>query len=165
MNHGRKGTWRFNQDIQDRIIEVISQGNYRAAAAKAVNISEKTLSCWLNSPEKKYQELQKRVVEEEAQIEIRAVNAICEAGDKDAKWWCWFLERKFPKRWGNAVHRWEMQILQRQVKELKNAVKSLAQASEGNQFSDEDCDEAEGSVGDCSKGHSIVCPKQGLQSD
>lgn len=125
--------YRFCPEICDRIVEVLSQGNYRTAAAKAVNISDKTLSQWLNLPDKKYAEFQKRVSEAEAQIEIRAVKAITESGDKDAKWWCWYLERKFPKRWNTGLHRWEMQILQKQVKDLRHAIQSLTKNAEGNQ--------------------------------
>ena len=39
--------------------------------------------------------------------ELRAAQGIMRAGDVDWKAWAWFLERRYPKRWGRkdtAIH-------------------------------------------------------------
>lgn len=124
-----KLTHKFSPEKQDLIIQTLRGGNYRACAAKVAGISEKTLSFWMNSKDKKYQQFQKKVLETEAEVEAFAVRKIIESGEKDARWYAWWLERKF-KRWNQSVHRWEIQVLQKQLKDLKNVVNSLSEAEQ-----------------------------------
>ena len=160
-----KLTHKFCPEIQDKVIEVLLQGNFRTTAAKCAGITEKTLSQWMNSKEKKYHEFQKRVIEAEALVENKAVKEILIAGGKDAKWYAWWLERKF-KRWNSSVHRWEIQVLQKQLKDLKNVVHSLSISEPANQVFDEEGGEPEETEsGDRPEGHQDICPQQRVQSD
>lgn len=156
---------KFTPEVQQKIIDCIKGGNFRVTAAKVAGITEKTLSIWMNNSDKKYADFQKKVIEAEAQVESVVVSKLIDAGEKDARWYAWWLERKF-KRWNSAVHRWELQLLQKQLKELKNVINTLSQASQGNtaisatspEF-EEDLTEAD------TEGHKSLCQKQGLQSD
>ncbi len=123
---------KFTPEVAEKIVEIVRAGNFRVTAARSVGISEKTLSTWMRSTDKRYAQLQKDVIEAEAEAEARSVAAIRAYGfDKDPKFLCWWLERKF-KRWNSAVHRWELQLLQRQLKELKNVIQQLSQNAQGD---------------------------------
>lgn len=124
--------YKFTPETCKKVIECILQGNFRQTAAQVAGITPKTLSQWMRSPDKRYAQFQKDVIAAEAEVEARSVHAIRAYGfDKDPKFLCWWLERKF-KRWNSAVHRWELQLLQKQLKELKNVISQLSQDTKGN---------------------------------
>jgi hypothetical protein len=114
----------FNADTQMLILNSIRQGNFRNTAARAAGINPKTLSKWMHRTEPKYVEFAQLVIEAEANIESKCVNKLIEAGDKDAKWYAWWLERKC-KHWNISVHRWEFSIVQKQLKQLRTFIDEL----------------------------------------
>ena len=127
-----KGFSKFNPTTCTKIIECIRQGNFRVTAAQIAGITPKTFSVWMRSTDAKFAKFQKDVINAEAEVEACSVAAIRAYGiDKDPKFLCWWLERKF-KRWNSAVHRWELQLLQKQLKELKNVIGKLSQDTQGN---------------------------------
>ena len=106
------------------IFNSLRRGNFRNTAAREAGISPKTFSVWMHRKEPKYQEFAQQVIEIEANVESYCVNKLIEAGDKDAKWYAWWLERKC-KHWNISVHRWEFNIVQKQLKQLRNFIDDL----------------------------------------
>jgi hypothetical protein len=129
---------KFTPEVQAKILNCIRGGNFRTTAAKIAGITDKTFSLWMHSTDKKFADFQKAVIEAEAQVEAACVTKLIESGEKNATWYAWWLERKF-KRWNSSVHRWELQLLQKQLKELKNVIRSLTQNEVGDErFADAD---------------------------
>ena len=124
---------KFSIDTQTVILNSLRKGNFRITACKEANISQALLSQWMRNPKEEFREFAKKVIEVEAQVESRAVNKILEAGDKDAKWYAWYLERRH-KHWNGAVHRWELQVLQKQLKQLKGIIDELSANQAGSEI-------------------------------
>ena len=123
---------KFTPATCAKIIHVIKQGNFRLVAAQVAGINRKTLTAWMKSPDPKFKSFQDAVIQAEAEVEAEAIGKLTEIGhDKDPRWLAWWLERKF-KRWNSAVHRWELQLLQKQLKELKNVIVKLSADATGN---------------------------------
>jgi hypothetical protein len=86
--------------IQAKVCEAIRGGNYRETAALWAGVPPETLSRWMKKPGAKFVAFRRAVLEAERAAEIRAVALVMKAAAEDpnhAKWW---LERKFPERWG-----------------------------------------------------------------
>lgn len=116
---------KFTADTITVLLNSIRRGNFRKTACKEADISDSILNKWLRNPGEEYQEFRKMLEQAEASVESMAVHKILEAGEKDAKWYAWWLERKFPKRWNTAVYRWEFQNMQRQMKQLRSMIDEL----------------------------------------
>lgn len=125
----KKKNSKFNTRNQEIILNSLKKGNFRCVAAKEANISSKTFHMWMKNPKPEYAAFQEEVERIEASMESYCVQKIIEAGEKDTKWLCWYLERKYKTRWNVAVHRWEFQILQKQIKQLKEIINELSQGS------------------------------------
>lgn len=90
----------------DAIVKAIEQGNFAQVAAAANSITEQTYYNWLNRGQVDieagtssiYARFFEAVKEAEAQAEIRQMAEL----QRDDKWQrrAWWLERRFPKRWG-----------------------------------------------------------------
>lgn len=107
------------------ILNSLRRGNYRMTACKEAGIATKTFETWMKNPGLDYQDFAKKVVEIEAQVESKYVGLLLQAGEREPKWWAWWLERKCKDRWNGGVHRWEIQVLQRQVKQLRGVIDEL----------------------------------------
>lgn len=69
-------------------------------------------------PEGLYGTFRRLVIESEAEAERMAVRAIYRAGkEDDPKYLAWWLERKFPQRWGK--YRGELGEMKRRIRELE----------------------------------------------
>jgi hypothetical protein len=113
----------------EKIITSLRAGNYRCTASKVAGISFRTFKVWF----KKYPAFAQQVLLAEAHAEDMAVKRITDYDDhKDLKYLCWWLERKCADRWNSGVYRWEFQVLQKQLKELKNVIRELTQNQEGD---------------------------------
>lgn len=112
----------LNDDIQKRIVDTISAGNYLETAAGVAGIGISTLHLWLDKgrTERELAELEGReptpdrriyvdfleaVEKARATSEARAVLHIQRAA-ADGTWQAaaWFLERSAPGRWGRRDH-------------------------------------------------------------
>jgi len=125
-NNGTK----LNAEITKIIIDCIEQGNFREVAAKIAGIHPKTFQRWMRLPNKPYTDFQKKVTQAEANVEARAVSKLISTGHMDdVKWLAWWLERKNPK-WNSGVYRWELQIVQKQLKELNKVIHEFKQVKE-----------------------------------
>lgn len=90
----------LSDKIRNDLLNYIRAGNYREAAAQAVGVSSGSLSKWMRIDKEPYLSFRKAVLEAENLAEIRAVAGIIKAGAADPKHYQWWLERKFPERWG-----------------------------------------------------------------
>lgn len=91
---------KLTPEVQQRVVDAIRGGNYREVAARWAGIGERTLQAWMVGRKPHHREFQRAVLEAEQAAEIRAVALLMQAAASDpdhAKWW---LERKFPSRWG-----------------------------------------------------------------
>lgn len=112
------------------IVAFIKLGHFRSAAAKKFGLSESTLRKWLKTGYQHnvldyqnsiYRQLFLGVMEAESDVEARAVAAILSVGQlEDPKHLEWYLERKYPQRWGRG--RGELEQLKREVAELRKMI-------------------------------------------
>lgn len=91
--------------LKDRILSVIRGGNFPLTAARACGVCESLWYKWLKKDTPEFVEFREAVKAAEYEAEAVAVGRIQQAGS-DPKLWtanAWFLERKFPDRWGQTV--------------------------------------------------------------
>lgn len=87
-------------ELTAKVVEAIRAGNFREVAAQWVGVSPANLSRWMTRPGEPYETFRQAVLEAEQLAEIDAVALIMKAAKGDAKHAQWWLERKFPSRWG-----------------------------------------------------------------
>lgn len=91
-------------DVVDRIVAAIKGGNFRYVAAMWAGVSQRTMHEWMAAgkakPKGKFGDFRRRVLSAEKEAEITAVNHIRRAAATDPRHAEWWLERKFPQRWG-----------------------------------------------------------------
>ncbi|AWM38718.1 hypothetical protein GobsT_30900 [Gemmata obscuriglobus] len=106
------------------VAALIVQGNFRYVAGKAVGVPPRTFRDWMKRgkeyPDGLYGQFRIAVIAAEAEAERKAVAAVIAAGQDDAKHLEWWLERKFPERWGKF--RGELNDLKREIAELKRQI-------------------------------------------
>lgn len=107
------------------IASVISEGSFRYVAGRRFGVPPGTFKRWLAAgrrfPEGRYGLFRAMVLEAEAAAEHFAVAAIIAAGtEHDAKHLQWWLERKFPQRWGRGRD---------ELSEIRRALKALREES------------------------------------
>lgn len=88
----------------DRLLKALAAGNWRGVACEWAGIGERTFREWMSKGEGqkvgRFRDFRRRVLEAEQSAEIRAVGLVMKAAEEDARHAEWFLERKFPERWG-----------------------------------------------------------------
>ena len=90
---------------EERLVSLLKAGQSRTAACAAVGIVERTLRNWVTRGEEgdeRWSSFAQRVREAESECETRAVVGVQIAGKKDWRALAWWLERRFPLRWGDA---------------------------------------------------------------
>ena len=95
---------KFTQERAKRIVDAIRGGIDAVVAAKAGGISQSTFYEWRKRGENGERPFAQFVAELEqaaAQAEAYAVALIYRAMQRDPRWAKWFLERKYPQRWGH----------------------------------------------------------------
>lgn len=95
---------KLTPDVREKLLTAIRAGNYRRPACKFAGITDRVLRMWLERGEKQpgsvYGAFARELHAAEEMAEIRAVGFIAAAARNDWKAAGWYLERKFPKRWG-----------------------------------------------------------------
>jgi hypothetical protein len=89
-----------------RICELINAGNYIEVACASVGIGKTTYYKWLELAEAReglYREFRDAVEAASAKAEVAAVKQI--RAENTPEQMRWFLERRFPERWGRAQPR------------------------------------------------------------
>jgi len=89
---------------QNKICALISIGNFAKVAAAACNIGETTFYRWLakgrEAKSGRYFDFFQAVQIAEAQAQVRYVKIIYDASETTWQAAAWWLERRFPDRWG-----------------------------------------------------------------
>lgn len=95
---------KLTPEVQERIIQAIRAGNYRETAAAYAGIHIGTFYRWLQKGERAksgpYREFREAIERAEAEAEVRHVAIVAKAATDDPKAAMWWLERRFPDRWG-----------------------------------------------------------------
>ena len=99
---------KLTPEVQARIIEAVTAGNYVETAAQYANIGLSTFYRWMAEGEgdkapKRQREFREAVLQARAQAEVRNVTLIQRAAN-DGSWQAasWFLERSFQNKWGRT---------------------------------------------------------------
>lgn len=112
---------KLTPEVQKRICDAVGGGNYRQVAAEWAGINPATLRSWMarGRRERKgiFRDLRAAVLEAERAAEIRMVALVMKAAAEDPKHAEWWLERKFPSRWGSQ--RREIAEMKRRLDELE----------------------------------------------
>lgn len=95
---------KLTSELIEQVKSYISAGNCVKAVCQYIGVSESTWFRWIERGEKEtgsiYYDFLESVRSAESAAEIRAVTGIVAAGKKDWKALAWFLERKYPEKWG-----------------------------------------------------------------
>ena len=93
----------LSEVIQNAMVEAIREGNYASTASEAVGIGESTHYRWMKQGEEgiePYRGYWEAIKKAEAQAEMSAVQNIQTHSADNWTASAWYLERKFPDRWG-----------------------------------------------------------------
>lgn len=94
---------KLTEEVQARIVQALSGGNFRTVAASWAGIGVRTLREWLAkghaAPRSKYGQFRRAVLEAEKAAEIRAVALVMKAAAEDAKHAEWWLTHRHASRW------------------------------------------------------------------
>jgi len=86
------------------MVEALRQGNHLEVAAALGGLSREDVYKWMKrglaEPEGDYGQFAKDVKAAMAEAEVRSVQVIAEAAERDWKAAAWMLERRAPNRWG-----------------------------------------------------------------
>lgn len=95
---------KLTPEVQDRILQAIRAGNYRETAARYGGISPATFYRWLERGERArrgpFREFREAVERAESEAEVRYVAIVAKAATDDVRAAQWWLEHRFPERWG-----------------------------------------------------------------
>lgn len=103
---GRKE--KLNPDRQKIIVEAIAAGSPHETAVALAGVSKSAFYEWINTGSTaasgKYKSFHDAVKKAEADAEAARIRRIDQAG-KDGDWKAdaWYLERRYPERWGRRV--------------------------------------------------------------
>jgi len=87
---------KFTTERQQRVLEAITAGATRHAAALHAGIDESTLYNWL----RRYSSFSSRIARAEADVEVRCTALILRAAETDPRHAQWWLERRRPADYG-----------------------------------------------------------------
>ena len=114
--------------LTDTLIEAISRsllrGAFRSTVCKRLGFGQRSMDRWMSLgkrfPDGIYGRLRRAVLAAEAVAEERAIARVLNAGKDDAKYLCWWLERKYPQRWGQ--YRGELGLLKKRIRNLEKVL-------------------------------------------
>lgn len=99
---------KLTPETQQKIVQAVASGNYLETAAAYGGITYTTFNNWMNRGEsrerKDYIEFFEAVKKAEADAEVLRVARISKAAN-EGNWQAdaWYLERRYPNRWGKRV--------------------------------------------------------------
>ena len=97
---------KLNPEITEIIVQYIEKGNSYETASQAVGICRQTLYNWMRRGEKgepEYLQFLQQIKKAKAKAEIRHVEVIDKAMEKNWQAAAWWLERSNPLLWGNKT--------------------------------------------------------------
>jgi hypothetical protein len=117
------------------MVEAIKNGNYASTAAEAAGIGKSTHYQWIEKGEqglKPYAEYEEAIKRAEAEAEMNAVKVIQAASRENWTAGAWYLERKFPDKWGRK-DKLTQEISGKDGKPIEIDSKTLVMAMLGHQ--------------------------------
>jgi hypothetical protein len=116
---------KLKPDLIRAFSEILLEGNFRTVACQRLGVGHTTYKRWMalgrRFPEGIYGLFRSAVCEADAKAERLALRSILAAGHaEDVKHLEWWLERKYPERWGR--YRGELRQLQKEVDDLKKLI-------------------------------------------
>lgn len=122
-----------------RIATYLECGNYLEAAAAAAGVPLRTVYSWLQRGREEedgiYRDFSDACGEAAAKAEAKAVERIERAAEKVWQAAAWFLERKFPTRWGLRAQAAEREVqaadLAAQIRETVRAMQASVEGAPG----------------------------------
>jgi len=117
------------------MVEAIKNGNYASTAAEAAGIGKSTHYQWIEKGEqglKPYAEYAEAIKRAEAEAEMNAVKVIQAASRENWTAGAWYLERKFPDKWGRK-DKLTQEISGKDGKPIEIDSKTLVMAMLGHQ--------------------------------
>lgn len=94
---------KLTPELQAKIAGAIAAGNYQETACELAGIHPSTFYLWMARGEggrKPYSEFFEAIKKAEAAAEAKRIQQITKASDTDWKAAAWYLERRYPDRWG-----------------------------------------------------------------
>jgi len=120
---GRKS--KLTPELIEKISTEIENGSYQKVAARKCGVGESTFYGWMEKTEGgvggQFKELLESVKKASADAESRAIQTILADDSWQSK--AWYLERRFPERWGrkdrlNAHHTVEPKVVFHTIKQM-----------------------------------------------
>lgn len=114
-------------EVRDLLCEAVREGNFRLVAAQFAGVNQRTFSEWMTrgrrEPDGPYGELLRAIQAAESEAEMKALAVVMAAAVDDPANARWYLERKFPERWGSQS---------RDIRDLKKRLDELEKAAHGH---------------------------------
>lgn len=93
-------------ELAAQIETLVADGNYLEVAAKAADVSPRTVQVWLakgqGESEGPHHDFRRAILRAIAVAETKHVATIVAAAMKDPKWAAWYLSHKHPERWSES---------------------------------------------------------------
>jgi transposase len=100
---------KLTPEVREQVVELVRQLNYAETAAGCAGIGKSTYYRWMKRGEDEesgpYREFKDAVRLAEAEAEMKALAMVRDAAPRDWRAATWFLERRFPHRWGRRERR------------------------------------------------------------
>lgn len=99
---------KLTPELIENAAKLIAGGNYASTVFQMLGIGESTWYEWLQRGREGkrksiYTEFAEAIKKAEVAAELRAVSGIMAAGRRNWTAYAWYLERKFPDRWGQKT--------------------------------------------------------------
>ena len=95
---------KLTLDIQKKIVELIEEGQFAETTANCVGITERTYYNWIQRGKNEecgpYFQFFQAIEQASAKSEVEALDIIWKASERDWRAAAWYLERRFPNKWG-----------------------------------------------------------------
>lgn len=119
---------KLTKELIKNASDLIKLGNYTNVVCQYLGINESTWYKWLKEGEKANSGLKreffKSIKSAESQAEIRNVGRIQNAAQDTWQAAAWYLERKFPERWGRLTNA-QIKKIEAEIETLKAKTEEL----------------------------------------
>lgn len=121
---------KLNRELIEKAYRYVAAGNYIETVCVYLGISKNTWYTWLKKGEKQrqgiYRDFYDAIKKAEAEAEMRNVAIIQEAARDTWQAAAWFLERKYPERWGKRET--TIEDIQKKQNEMLERISKIVEA-------------------------------------
>lgn len=110
---------KLTPEALEALLQYVRNGNYVCAAAKAIGVSKAAVTIH----RRKHPDFDTLLRQAEAEAEVTALRGVMSSGERDPKYFQWFLSRKFPERWGDGRH--EISAMKKELTELRKMLEVM----------------------------------------